>query len=1068
MIVFGLDGGIASIGWAVIDDEAGTLAAGVRCFDAPETDKERTPTNALRRQHRGQRRVVRRRRQRMAEVRRLLAAHGLTEGAGREALALAGVDPWEARAAGLERVLNGSELAAALGHIAKHRGFKSNSKRDAGANAADDTSKMKKAIEATRERLGQWRTVGEMFARDPAFAGRKRNVGGDFSRSMLRDDQAREVAALFAAQRRLGNAAANAGLEAAFADAAFFQRPLQDSETLLGNCPFERGEKRTAKRAYNFELFRLLSRLNNVRLATSEGPKPLTPAQVAAVVGDFGRVKKISYAGMRKVLDLAESVRFADVDRADEAKRDVVARSGNAAEGTAVLRDLLGEGVWRSLLDRPAVLDRIAEVITFRDAPENIRAGLAATGVEPVVVERLMEGVAAGAFTAFSGAAHISAKAARAILPGLARGMVYSEACAEAGYNHAEGVVEVEDIRNPTVRRAVGEMLKQVRAMARRYGKPDYIHVELARDVGKGAEERDEISRGIEKRNKLKDKARAEFEELVGAAPSGEELLRYELWKEQRGFCLYSETPILPTQLRASDNSVQVDHILPWSRFGDDSFINKTLCLTSANQAKAGRTPFEWFMAARGPEAWALFQGRVEDCKEMKGAKKRGFYLRQNADEVAERFRTRNLNDTRYATRLLLGLLERSYGVPGERRILARPGALTSKLRRSWGLEGLKKDAEGNRIEDDRHHAVDACVVAATSEALLKRLTLTVQAAERQGLRRDFGVDVPEPFVGFRAAVEAVREGVFVSRSERRRARGQAHDATIRQVREREGKTEVFARRGVLGLTEKMLDEIKDVERNGALRAALKAWLDAGKPKERLPRFPILNAGAQADFDAEVAGAFPGEWREASALVGAERREARRVLRRRFESEHGEVARGLSGGEGPEIRSVLVRIKDKPALMLRGGTAARGEMVRVDVFRETDKQGRGRFHLVPIYVHQVADRAGWPKPPDRAVVAYKEESEWTEVGGFSFMFSLYSNSLVEVVKPDGEVIRGYFRALDRSTAAVSVASPSSASDMRPGIGTKRLLTFRKFAVSRLGEVSEIPSEVRTWHGVACT
>jgi len=71
MRVLGLDGGIASIGWAVLDldeDALSIVAAGTWMFDAPETDKERTPTNAIRRQKRGQRRVIRRRHQRMAAV----------------------------------------------------------------------------------------------------------------------------------------------------------------------------------------------------------------------------------------------------------------------------------------------------------------------------------------------------------------------------------------------------------------------------------------------------------------------------------------------------------------------------------------------------------------------------------------------------------------------------------------------------------------------------------------------------------------------------------------------------------------------------------------------------------------------------------------------------------------------------------------------------------------------------------------------------------------------------------------------------------------------------------------
>ncbi len=270
MRIVGVDGGIASIGWAVLDlgdDEARIIGCGARTFDAPETDKERTPTNAVRRLHRGQRRVIRRRRQRMARLRRILEEHGLLALAHRDALKVPGCDPWELRAAALERPLGPVEFAVVLGHIARHRGFRSNSKRDRGANATDDASKMLRAIAATQERLGQWQTVGQMFARDPAFKTRKRNRTADFSRSVLRLDLDGEVRALFAAQRRLGSAHASEALEAAFRETAFHQRPLQDSEHPVQRCPFEPDEMRTARRSYAFEMFRLLSRLRTLRLA---------------------------------------------------------------------------------------------------------------------------------------------------------------------------------------------------------------------------------------------------------------------------------------------------------------------------------------------------------------------------------------------------------------------------------------------------------------------------------------------------------------------------------------------------------------------------------------------------------------------------------------------------------------------------------------------------------------------------------------------------------------------------------------------------------------------------------
>jgi CRISPR-associated endonuclease Csn1 len=134
------------------------MRAGVRMFDAPETAKERTPTAAVRRLHRGQRRVIRRRRQRMTELRHLFQSSGLLVEVGKDALAQKRgeqhPDPWTLRAAALQRALTGPELARALGHFARHRGFRSNAKRDAAANSADETSKMKKGIAAIARFVG--------------------------------------------------------------------------------------------------------------------------------------------------------------------------------------------------------------------------------------------------------------------------------------------------------------------------------------------------------------------------------------------------------------------------------------------------------------------------------------------------------------------------------------------------------------------------------------------------------------------------------------------------------------------------------------------------------------------------------------------------------------------------------------------------------------------------------------------------------------------------------------------------------------------------------------------------
>ena len=1023
MRILGLDGGIASIGWAIIDEGANAgsiIACGSRCFDAPETDKERIPTNQIRRQKRGMRRVIRRRAQRMMALRRLLHEHGLLAGADRDALHL-GINPWQTRAEGLDRSLSAAELSAALGHIARHRGFRSNSKRDSAANAVDETSRMKAAIAATQERLGQFRSVGELFATDSEFAVRKRNRDGDYSRSVTRSDLEHEVRRLLEAQRRFGNPLATISLQDAFAEIAFFQRPLQDSDHLVGTCPFVSGERRTARRAPSFELFRFLSRLNTLKL-TRPAAEQLTTDELLLAEKAFGLTKKFTFKALRKLLKLDAAVRFDGVG-ADEEDRDLVARSGNAAEGTAALREALAplEGGFPAT---PGQLDKAAEIITFRNDLTSIRTGLEEAELTTTAVGALMAALERGKFTAFKGAGHVSAAAARAILPGLREGLVYSEACAAAGFDHsARLTTQLADVRNPVVRKALGEMLKTVRAIIRQHGLPDLIHVELARDVGKSTEERDEIARGIEKVNKQRDRNRTHLAELLDLKrqPLGDEMLRYELWQEQNGRCLYTDEAITPDMLLSTDNRVQVDHILPWSRFGDDSFINKTLCLARANQQKKGRTPFEWFSADRAAADWDAFVVRVENCKAMKGRKKRGFYLRRNAAEVEEAFRNRNLGDTRYTTRILLDVLKNLYPADGQIHVRARPGALTSKLRRGWGLQGLKKDEQGKRVEDDRHHALDAIVLAATSQSMVQRLTRAFQEAERQGLAREFsGEFVPAPWPGFRLDTEAAVANIKVSRPERRTVPGEAHAATIKRVKpDADGNPVVSVRKRVDDLKEADLQRIPVPKPYGRIAdpsklrdlmiASIRDWWAASKPKDAPPRMP----------------------------------------------------------NGDAIVKVRVTTGDKPAVTVRGGTADRGDMVRVDVFRETDTKGKTRFHMVPVYPHQLVTMQ---TPPMLAVVAAKQEAEWTSVDrqGFEFRFSLFNNSLIEVTKSDGIVINGYFKGLHRGTAGITIAAISSQTSLTSSIGSKTLYSIRKFNIDRLGVITEIVREARTWRGAACT
>ncbi len=1038
-LTFGIDLGIGSCGWAVLrypnGDAVGAIVAmGSWIFDVPETAKERTPSNQVRRGHRLLRRVIRRRRNRMAELRRLFHGSGLLPASDADALKRPRLDPWELRARALDKSLQPVELAVALGHIAKRRGFKSAAKRK-NTNVAGDDQKMLKALETTKERLGRYRTVGEMFARDPELAARRRNRDGVYDRTASRDDLHHEVRAIFQAQRRLGNEGATEALEQAYLDIAFHQRPMQDSERLVGTCPFEPAEKRAAKLSPSFEKFRLLCRLVHLRITTSDGERPLTPDELARATADLGKTAKLTIKTVRRLVGLPDDQRFTTI-KPEQEDQDIVARTGEALAGTAALRKALGEEPWHAMLARPEQLDRIAHVLSFFETNEKIVEELGKLRLEPAAIAALANRLEHGAFYRFKGAGHISNKVARTAIPFLLEGKTYDAAMKTAGYDHAASrfsrteqvtdkqafnalVAEVgESIANPVARKSLTEGLKQLWAMRNEWGLPDAIHIELARDVGNSIEKRREIENNLEKTTAQREREREEARQLLDLeGVGGDTLLRYRLWKEQGGKCCYTGKDIHIRQVIATDNSVQVDHILPWSRFGDDSYNNKTLCLVSANQRKRRATPFEWIMADYGSEGWEAFAARVETNKEMKGFKKRN-YLLKNAAEQEEKFRSRNLNDTRYAAKVLAEAVKLFYPrgerqeKGGVRRVFTRPGALASALRHAWGVESLKK-VDGERVQDDRHHALDALVVAAIGEGEVRRLTKSFQEWEQRGVGRPLRqVDPPwGDRHSFRRDIEAAFDQVFVARPERRRARGEGHAATIRQISQRNGQALAYERKSVLNLKEPDLDRIKDPERNQPIIGSIRTWMAAGRPADALPTSP----------------------------------------------------------RGDVINKVRVVARGKPSVPVRGGTADRGEMVRVDVFSKPNRHGKREFYLVPVYPHQVADKAKWPQPPNRAVVAYKDEADWVPIdGSFDFRFSLFPQSYLEVVKPSGEIFEGYFCGADRSTGAISLFGNRSSKATNRGLGAKTLLSMKKYSVDRFGRRHEVKSEVRTWHGVACT
>lgn len=121
--IIGLDLGIASVGWSVIDPGKRIIDLGVRAFKKAETGKTGDPLNLVRRQSRLTRRRIYRRAHRLNKLLNYFIEIGLIASKDEILINAHHENPWELRTRGLEKPLTNNQLARVIYHICKHRGF---------------------------------------------------------------------------------------------------------------------------------------------------------------------------------------------------------------------------------------------------------------------------------------------------------------------------------------------------------------------------------------------------------------------------------------------------------------------------------------------------------------------------------------------------------------------------------------------------------------------------------------------------------------------------------------------------------------------------------------------------------------------------------------------------------------------------------------------------------------------------------------------------------------------------------------------------------------------------------
>lgn len=1056
--ILGLDIGIASVGWAMveIDEEENPIRLidlGVRVFERAEVPKTGDSLAAARRLARSVRRLTRRRAHRLLRARRLLKREGVLQAADFDENGLIKSlpnTPWQLRAAALDRKLTPLEWSAVLLHLIKHRGYLSQRKNE-GETADKELGALLKGVADNAHALqtGDFRTPAELaLNKFEKESGHIRNQRGDYSHTFSRKDLQAELNLLFEKQKEFGNLHISDGLKEGIETLLMTQRPALSGDAvqkMLGHCTFESTEPKAAKNTYTAERFIWLTKLNNLRILEQGSERPLTDIERAILINQPYK-KKLTYAQARKLLDLDDTAFFKGLRYGKNNAEASTLMEMKAYH--AISRALEKEGLKdkKSPLNlSPELQDEIGTAFSLFKTDEDI-TGRLKDRVQPEILEALLKHISFDKFV------QISLKALRRIVPLMEQGKRYDEACTEIYGDHygkkntEEEIylppIPADEIRNPVVLRALSQARKVINAVVRRYGSPARIHIETAREVGKSFKDRKEIEKRQEENRKDREKAAAKFREyfpnFVGE-PKSKDILKLRLYEQQHGKCLYSGKEINLGRLNEK-GYVEIDHALPFSRTWDDSFNNKVLVLGSENQNKGNQTPYEYFNGKDNSREWQEFKARVETSRFPRSKKQR--ILLQKFDE--DGFKERNLNDTRYVNRFLCQFVADHMRLTGKgkRRVFASNGQITNLLRGFWGLRKV-------RAENDRHHALDAVVVACSTVAMQQKITRFVRYKEMNAfdgktIDKETGevlhqkTHFPQPWEFFAQEVmirvfgkpdgkpefeeadtseklrtllaeklssrpEAVHEYVtplFVSRAPNRKMSG-AHKDTLRSAKRFVKHNEKISVKRVW-LTEIKLADLenmvnykngREIELYNALKARLEKYGGNAKQAFDPNNNPFYKKGGQ--------------------LVKAVR------------------------VEKTQESGVLLNKKNAYTI------ADNGDMVRVDIFAKTNKKGKNQYYIVPIYAWQVAENI----LPNIDCKGYQIDDS------YKFCFSLHKYDLIAFQKDEkSEVVFAYYINCDSSNGRFYLALHDKGSkEQQFRISTQNLISVEKYQIDELGK-----------------
>ncbi|HTN44755.1 MAG TPA: HNH endonuclease domain-containing protein [Flavipsychrobacter sp.] len=396
----------------------------------------------------------------------------------------------------------------------------------------------------------------------------------------------------------------------------------------------------------------------------------------------------------------------------------------------------------------------------------------------------------------------------------------HSEAAIAGKWNSADDLeaflkeFKQHSLRNPIVEQVITETLRVVKDIWIKYGNGvkdffDEIHIELGREMKQTKDERESATKRMTDNENANLRIKALLAEMMNdvevenvrpfspmqqeilkvyedgvlnsdieieddilkisktAQPSSSDLKRYKLWLEQKYRSPYTGEIIPLNKLFTPE--YEIEHIIPQSRYFDDSFSNKIICEAAVNKLKDNYIGLAFIKkfggsiveCGMGKSVTVLKQDAYEDFVKQHYAKNRGKRNKLMLEEIPEKMIERQLNDTRHISKYISGVLSNivraedgsDEGV-NSKNIIPGNGKVTSQLKQDWGLNDVWNDLILPRFErlnqltnvthftawnenhqkflptvpiefskgfskkriDHRHHALDALVIACATQ----------------------------------------------------------------------------------------------------------------------------------------------------------------------------------------------------------------------------------------------------------------------------------------------------------------------------------------------------------------